>query len=129
MWSGFFVISRVVPLCPIWPPGFLPEEVRRLFVLRNISLEGGLLLLRLFLFNLSRASLSKASNWLMRKRSALFSCSRCLYPSLNCNIVSSCFKNNISSARVITENYHKFCAVLYFILHKKVQCFCQKTGS
>lgn len=72
VWSGCWVILRPCPLCPVCPPGFLPDLLRCDFGLFHIgSFEGGVELFLLFRFR--RASRSAifcviTCNWLCRVR-------------------------------------------------------------
>src|SRR3954464_8900352 len=103
--SGLSVGRRVSPLWPVWPPLFLPDRPRRLLDTRGgflrPSLEGGLLLLELFLSSWRRSSatccLSAAFAW----HKAVF-CSR--RTSTACRSVStSALRAGVSSTSVLTH--------------------------
>jgi len=108
--SGVTVISRVLPSCPGWPPTFLPDFSRKLFVRlgRFSSLDGGMELLRLFFRVRSLANCcSTTSN---RSFNSLFSSISnamiCFWPSMmSCSGVCTIrFYTNIHCHPIISKN-------------------------
>ena len=60
-WFGFSTIFKVEPLCPTWPPVFLFEGWRKLFVFLKPSVDGGKLLFWLVWFDCFSSFLRRAS--------------------------------------------------------------------
>ena len=104
--SGVSLICKVVPLWPGWPPAFLPLLMRKLLV-RWISVEGGLLLFLLFLFNLSRTSCNSFFNSVFSLRRAAISSLKAAICASGVNLQINWFYAYLSKAEQLQFFYWK----------------------